>query len=90
MLKIRITKQYKKDHKKALAQEKNLEGLKFIISTLSTQKVLPRQYKDHPLSGKLNGYRDCHIEADFILLYKIGKGELNLVRLGTHSEIFKK
>lgn len=89
MLKIKITSQYKKDHKKAQKQGKNLDELKLVISKIAKKGTLPQHYKDHALSGKLRDQRDCHIESDFILLYKIKDDELLLVRLGSHSELFK-
>jgi len=88
MLKLKITKQYKKDYKKAFKQGKDLEELKTVISTLSNNKILSREYNDHALSGDMKHLRDCHIEPDFILLYKTNHVTLYLVRLGTHAELF--
>jgi mRNA interferase YafQ len=51
--------------------------------------TLDKKYKDHSLSGKLHKYRDCHIEPDWILIYEITDNELNLLRLGSHAELFK-
>ena len=89
MLRIRITKQYKKDYKKAKKQNRNLAELKSVINLIVNQKAIPKNYNDHPLSGMLKGLRDCHIEPDFILLYKVKEDELILVRVGSHSELFK-
>lgn len=49
---------------------------------------LPQQYKDHPLRGDWNSYRDCHIKADWILIYRIEGNALFLERMGPHSELF--
>lgn len=88
MLPIKKTSQFKKDFKKALKQKKDIEHLKSVITKLSNQEKLDRKYYDHPLSGKLKNYRDCHIETDWVLIYQVTDDELNLVRIGTHSELF--
>lgn len=88
MLPIKKTSQFKKDFKKALKQKKDIEHLKSVITKLSNQEKLDRKYYDHPLSEKLKNYRDCHIETDWVLIYQVTDDELNLVRIGTHSELF--
>ncbi|HSX04434.1 MAG TPA: type II toxin-antitoxin system YafQ family toxin [Rhabdochlamydiaceae bacterium] len=87
---IVISKQFKKDQKKLMKQRKNLERLRKVLELLEQNKQLPAVYKDHPLHGELNGYRDCHIEGDLVLIYKIDRKEkmLLLQRIGTHSELF--
>ena len=50
---------------------------------------LPLRYKDHPLGGEWIRYRDCHIEPDWLLIYKIEEDDLYLVRTGTHSDLFR-
>ena len=56
---------------------------------LAEQKELPAKYKDHALTGNWKGCRDCHIEPDWVLIYKINHNKLllNLLRTGTHSDI---
>ena len=56
---------------------------------LATGKKLPEKYKNHPLRGSLNGYYDCHILPDWILIYKIEKEKLILLLfdIGTHSDL---
>ncbi|MBU0561735.1 MAG: type II toxin-antitoxin system YafQ family toxin [Bacteroidetes bacterium] len=63
--------------------------MKLVISKIVKREILPQHYNDHALSGKLRDQRDCHVEPDFILLYKIKDDELILIRLGSHSELFK-
>ncbi|HBE21184.1 MAG TPA: type II toxin-antitoxin system mRNA interferase toxin, RelE/StbE family [Cyanobacteria bacterium UBA11149] len=53
----------------------------------ANQELEPK-YKDHPLTGDWNGYRDCHIEPDWLLIYKISETNLFLVRSGSHSNLF--
>lgn len=59
---------------------------------LSKGEKLPEKYKNHPLKGNLNGYYDCHILPDLVLVYKIEKERLILILfdIETHSNLFKK
>jgi len=79
--------QFKKDYKKVIKQGKDLENLKKVITLLAEGKALTPKYKDHPLHGNLNNYRDCHIQGDWILLYKIDGKKLILSRTGSHAEV---
>jgi mRNA interferase YafQ len=90
MREIRQTSQFKKDLKKLAKSGKyTISELTEIIKTLAEDKSLPESAKDHPLSGKWNDHRDCHIRPDWILIYKLDPGRLILVRSGSHSELFK-
>jgi mRNA interferase YafQ len=88
MRKVIIEKQFKKDAKKhflELATPSWAEALHALCLDL----VLPEKYCDHELSGQYKGIRDCHIKPDLILLYlKNGDAYLQLIRLGSHSELF--
>ena len=83
------TTQFKKDYKKIKKQQKNLSKLTIVIEKLLSQQKLEPKYKDHPLSGNFKNHRDCHIEPDWILIYRITKEELILERTGSHSDLFK-
>ncbi len=86
---IKYTTQFKKDYKRVKKQRKDIEKLKLIINQLQQNKKLEPRYCDHSLSGNWKGYRDCHIESDGILIYKISNRVLVLERTGSHSELFK-
>lgn len=88
---IVITNSCKKDIKKASKQGKNIDLLFEVIDQLSDGKTLDPKYKDHKLSGKFEGKRECHIEPDFLLIYQINALDITLllVRVGSHSELFK-
>lgn len=89
---VRFTNQFKKDIKLAKKQNKNMDNLLEVINILANGGALESKYRDHSLSGKYSGTRECHIEPDWLLVYEI-KNEvlvLMLYRLGTHSELFKK
>jgi mRNA interferase YafQ len=79
---------FKKDVKRQKKRGKNLDKLKIVIEILSTGSDLPVLHRDHALTGNWIGWQDCHIEPDWILLYKRTKEELILGRTGTHSDLF--
>jgi mRNA interferase YafQ len=84
-------KKFEKDLEKSRKQSRNFTELNTVLRDLIEEKPLPPKYCDHPLKGNWKGYRDCHVENDWVLIYKIDKKEktLILVRLGSHSELFR-
>jgi mRNA interferase YafQ len=62
--------------------------LRAVIVLLVEGTALPSRYQDHPLAGEWKSFRDCHIEPDWLLIYKIDGDDLRLVRTGTHSDLF--
>jgi len=60
-----------------------------IIYNLLNDKELETKYKDHQLKGNLQEFRECHIKPDLLLMYKIDNDVLELVNIGSHSELFK-
>lgn len=79
---------FKKDVKRAQKRGKDMERLKAVILLLLGDEPLPERFKDHPLKGDWIGYRDLHIEPDWLLLYRMTESELKLARTGTHSDLF--
>lgn len=69
---------------------KDLEKLKYVVNELANQRPLDEKYRDHESTGNYRNFRECHIEPDWLLIYRIEKGELTLalVRTGTHSDLF--
>ena len=92
MLKLFATKKFKKDYKRCKKQGKNFDTLKKVIKDLQDEKQLEEKYRDHALSGNYQGSRECHIEPDFLLIYRIDNKKLILttVRIGSHAELFGK
>ena len=92
-LTLRVASRYKKDQKKRekTLTKKQKEKLKIAIIMLLESSQLPEIYKDHQLTGEWDSFRECHISPDLLLIYKIIKQtkELLIVRLGSHSELFK-
>lgn len=87
-MKYRQTSQFKKDIKKQIKKGKDPEKLTCLIQHLIQDDPLPQKYKDHALIGNWLGRRDCHIEPDWILIYKKTEDELLLERTGSHSDLF--
>lgn len=92
MLNLEYTNQFKKDIKKIAKQGLDIEKLHKVIDILQKQEKLPEQYRDHLLVNSRNykNMRECHIEADWLLIYKIYDDAMVLVavRTGSHSELF--
>ena len=63
--------------------------LRAVIEMLLAEEPLPPRLKDHPLSGSWAGFRDCHVEPDWVLIYQIDGDRLILARTGTHSDLFR-
>jgi len=89
MLKIRYSTQFKKDFKKIRTLPlPDLKTIFEVISTLEKNSVLDKKYKDHELNGNWAKFRECHIKPDLLLIYKVNFDELQLARLGSHSDLF--
>lgn len=87
---IKNTTQFKKDYKLAKRRGLDINLLKEIISKLANGDPLEPKHKDHPLSGNWAGHRECHIQPDWLLVYRY-EGDvlvLTLTRTGTHSDLF--
>ena len=87
---IHYTTQFKKDYKRIKKQNKDLSKLRTVIEKLADGQLLEPKYHDHQLSGNWKGHRDCHIEPDWILIYRISVDDLYLERTGSHSDLFKR
>lgn len=88
---IQPSNQFKKDVKLAQKRGYDIKLLKRIILTLAEGSTLEAKYKDHALTGNFDGFHECHIRPDWLLVYKINHGRLVLLlaRTGTHSDLFK-
>ena len=80
---------FKRDVRKAKARGKDLSKLRALLDLLIKQRLVPERYRDHPLRGSWKGYREAHLESDWLVVYRVKGGELHLVRTGTHSDLFK-
>jgi mRNA interferase YafQ len=73
-----------------MRRSKDRAKLQRVILSLVHQEPLPPRLRDHALTGNWAGYRECHIEPDWLLIYEITGTELQLARTGTHSDLFGK
>jgi mRNA interferase YafQ len=88
MLDVRYSTRFKKDFKTCVKRHYKMDLLQQVIDTLRIPELLPRKNKDHTLSGIYAGYHECHIEPDWLLIYRYHDDELLLDRTGTHSDLF--
>ena len=92
MLKPEFTGQFKKDYKLAIKRGCDPAKLEKVIVLLCSEKTLPESYRDHPLTNSRNykDVRECHIEPDWLLVYRIEQDRLvlQLIRTGSHSDLF--
>ena len=86
------TSQFKKDYKLAMKRGQNINLLDNIIRLLAKGELLPETNRDHALSGNWIGHRECHIQSDWLLVYRVDEDilVLTLTRTGTHSDLFGK
>ena len=91
-LTVKLTTTFKKDYKMAMKRGRKLELIDKVITTLALGENLPNENRDHDLHGNWKGYRECHIQPDWLLIYKIEKDilVLTLTRTGTHRDLFAK
>jgi mRNA interferase YafQ len=83
-----VGSQFKWDVKRMEKRGKEMTKLRQVIQLLIEGSPLPPQYRDHPLTGDWKHFRDCHIEPDWLLIYKIDLNDLYLVQTGTHADLF--
>ena len=90
MLTIRYHNSFKKDYKKILKRHLNIHDMETVMDMLANEQPLPEKYKDHALTGDWKGFRECHIQPDWLLIYEINNNELILYlpRTGSHSDVF--
>ncbi len=79
---------FKRDVRRAERRGRDLTKLRAMLAWLILQEPLPARHLDHPLRGIWKGYREAHIEPDWLLIYRIKGNELHLVRTGSHSDLF--
>lgn len=89
MREIKYRNIFKKDVKLAQKRGKDLSKLAEVIKLLENEQILTSKYRDHNLVGNHNGHRECHLEPNWLLIYKIDNDMLLLERLGSHSDLFK-
>ena len=90
MKKLQPTTQYKKDYKRIKNNQQKVDDLKVILNKLMKEEPIPAEYLPHKLTGQYKGCLECHIQNDFLLIWIDENTDIiELVRLGSHSELFK-
>jgi len=87
-MRIRQTTQFKRDLKNQKKRGKDLQKLKEVIDVLASLEPLAPKHRDHVLAGNWLGWRDCHLEPDWLMICKISADELLLGKTGYHSDFF--
>ncbi len=84
-----VSGSFKKDYKKLIKRKYNMDLLEAVVDKLLNAEILPSKNRDHALSGNWAGYRECHIEPDWLLVYRINEDKLilALTRTGSHSDL---
>ncbi len=90
MLKLETTVQFRRDYKRMMKRGCKREILENVIDILLEEKTLDVKYRDHELKGDYAGFRECHIQPDWLLIYKVDHGNLILTaaRTGSHADLF--
>jgi mRNA interferase YafQ len=83
-----LSTRFRRDVKRAEKRGKDMDKLRAVLSLLIEESPLPAAYGDHPLKGDWNGFRDLHLEPDWLLLYRVRGDELQLARTGSHADLF--
>lgn len=88
MLRSRFTGAFKKDRKRAGRRDKVLDKLDNLMRRLASEEKLDARFRDHQRGGEWKDFRECHIEPDWLLIYRTEGDEITFVRTGTHSDLF--
>jgi mRNA interferase YafQ len=85
---LRTSPRFDKDLRLAKRRNLTLSKLETIVDKLLAGEALPTANRDHALKGRWQGWRDCHIAPDWVLIYRITTDEVELARTGTHADLF--
>ncbi len=88
MLEVVVTRRFDKAMQLAKKRGKDIEKAEQIVKCLQMQQALPARCKDHLLIGNYKGMRECKIEPDWLLIYRIEENTIHLIDSGTHSDLF--
>ncbi|MCH5351053.1 MAG: type II toxin-antitoxin system YafQ family toxin [Clostridiales bacterium] len=90
MLNIVVSNQFRKDLKLAVKRGYDIDLLNDVVTMLANQEPLADKYRDHNLTGQYSGFRECHLQPDWLLIYRVHDNDLILFlsRTGTHSDLF--
>ena len=91
MLEVVLSNRFKRDLKRVVRRGRDTAILEAVVNTLAGRRPLPEANRDHALTGDWTGYRECHIQPDWLLIYRVHENELLLLlmRTGTHADLFE-
>jgi mRNA interferase YafQ len=89
-LTVRQSTGFRRDVKRVLRQGFDLSKLEAAVEALVSQQPLAEHYRDHSLFGNWKSYRECHLQPDWLLIYRVTEEELQLARTGSHAELFSR
>jgi mRNA interferase YafQ len=89
MRKVTLIAQFEKDVKRAKKRSYEMNKLSKAIRLLGQGDLEDRKYRHHPLKGKYEGLRECHLSPDWLLIYHSSIEQVLLVRTGTHTDLFR-
>jgi mRNA interferase YafQ len=89
MRKVTLTAQFEKDVKRAKKRSCDMSKLSTVIRLLGQGDLEDRQYRDHPLKGKYEGLRECHLSPDWLLIYHSSMEQVLLVRTGIPADLIR-
>ncbi len=89
MLKLKTTTRFQKDYRKAVKSGRDINRLKLVMTWIASKQELPAALSDHKLVGNYRGRRECHLTADWLLIYKLQEDTVIFERTGSHSELFR-
>jgi mRNA interferase YafQ len=88
MLQPSTTRQFEKDWERATRRGYNLARARAVMRDLTEERPLGPQHRDHPLKGEWKDHRECHIQSDWLLIYRKTATTITYVRTGTHADLF--
>lgn len=90
MLDVHLTSNFRRDYRRMVKRGMKPGDLKKIVDLLRARQPLPFKHRDHALTGDYEGFRECHIKSDWLLVYRVDGDKLILVlfRTGSHSDLF--
>jgi mRNA interferase YafQ len=88
MLTPEFTHKFVKDFDLMKRRHKNIDKILDIMTMIIWEEPLPAKYREHNLSGDYSGYTECHVEGNWLLIYRLPDGKVVFSRTGTHSDLF--
>jgi mRNA interferase YafQ len=89
MLSVRQARAFRRDVRRLARRGADLAKLENVVALLAAAAPLEARNRDHPLSGGWKGFRHCHVEPDWVLIYRVVENELQLARTGSHADLFE-